>query len=98
MPQRSPTLAFAESGSRLLDAERATQLRTLIADRELLNACLDKQAYRFAVGRTELDEVDSPLIERTREAPGDGDFEFKQMLPRHVTDPAFSFARRTEND
>ncbi len=74
------------------------ELGTLIADSELLNACLAKQAYRFAVGRTELDEVDAALIERTREALGDGDFEFKQMLLQHVTDPAFGFARHTEND
>lgn len=74
------------------------ELGTLIADSELLNACLAKQAYRFAVGRTELDEVDTALIERTREALGDGDFEFKQMLLQHVTDPAFGFARHTEND
>lgn len=74
------------------------ELGVLIADSELLNACLAKQAYRFAVGRTELDEVDNALIERTREALGDGDFEFKQLLLQHVTDPAFGFARHTEND
>ena len=74
------------------------ELGLLIADSELLNDCLAKQAYRFAVGRTELDEVDNALIDRTREALGEGDFEFKQLLLQHVTDPAFGFARHTEND
>lgn len=74
------------------------ELGLLIADSELLNACLAKQAYRFAVGRTELDEVDAALIDRTREALGEGDFEFKQLLLQHVTDPAFGFARHTEID
>jgi len=74
------------------------ELGTLIADSNLLNECLAKQAYRFAVGRTELDDVDRSLIDRTMEELGEGDFEFKALLLRHVTDPAFGFARHTEND
>lgn len=75
------------------------ELGVLIADSKLLNDCLAEQAYRFAVGRTELDDVDHGIIERTMEELGEGDFEFKELLLQHVTDPSFGFARQhTEND
>ncbi|MEM6290660.1 MAG: DUF1592 domain-containing protein [Myxococcota bacterium] len=75
------------------------ELGALMAESELVNACLATQAYRFAVGRTELDAVDEALIDRTMERLGEGDFRFKDLLIEQVSDPAFGFARRhTEND
>ncbi len=75
------------------------ELGMLIADSAMLNECLAEQAYRFAVGRTELDDVDEDIIARTMEELGEGDFEFKDLLLQHVTDPSFGFARQhTEND
>lgn len=75
------------------------ELGASMADSPLLADCLVQQAYRFAVGRTELDEVDTALIERTKSALGNGDFAFKKLLIEHVTDPSFGFARQnTEND
>lgn len=75
------------------------ELGGLMADSAVLSECLAEQAYRFAVGRTELDEVDAEIVARTMEHLGDGDFEFKALLLQHVTDPSFGFARQhTEND
>ncbi len=75
------------------------ELGALMAQSPMLNECLATQAYRFAVGRTELDEVDEAIVARSLENLGDGDFRFKDLLLQHVTDPSFGFARRhTEND
>ena len=75
------------------------ELGALMADSAVLSECLARQAYRFAVGRTELDDVDADIIDRTLEHLGDGDFEFQSLLLQHVTDPSFGFARQhSEND
>ncbi len=74
------------------------ELGERMADAELLNECIARQVYRFAVGRTELDDVDDALIDRTVDSLGEGDFRFRDLLLEHVTDPAFGFARRQEEN
>ncbi len=75
------------------------ELGALMADSPMLNECLATQAYRFAVGRTELDDIDEAIVQRSLENLGEGDFRFKDLLLEHVTDASFGFARRhTEND
>jgi len=70
------------------------ELGVLLADSEELGDCALRQAYRFSVGRTELDEVDLDLIARLEERVGTQDFRFRELVLEHVSDPSFGFARR----
>lgn len=72
------------------------ELGTLLVNDPALSRCLVQQAYRFAVGRTELDSVDIDLINASIERVGLDDFEFRELLLDHVSTPQFGFARHDQ--
>jgi len=74
------------------------ELSALLLDSGTLNNCVATQLYRFAMGRSELSDVDLAFVEGVvGEAAPEGDFDFGQMVVRFVSDDAFRF-RRDEAD
>lgn len=74
------------------------ELGLLLAEQEQVSTCLVTQAYRFAVGRTEIDPTDARLIERMEEQLGTGEFQFRALLLEQVASPSFGFARPHQGD
>jgi len=70
------------------------ELGLILAEDEQVSTCLVTQAYRFAVGRAELDDVDAQLIEHVQQQLGAGEFQFRDLLLEQVASPTFGFARR----
>ena len=74
------------------------ELSDLLLDSGTLNDCVATQLYRFAMGRTELSDVDYAFVDAVvGEVAPEGDFDFAQMVVRFVSDDAFRF-RRDEAD
>jgi hypothetical protein len=70
------------------------ELSALLLESGTLNECVATQLYRFAMGRTELTEVDYRFVEGVvGEVAPEGDFDFTQMVVRFVSDDAFRFRR-----
>ena len=58
-----------------------------------LNACVVKQFYKFAIGRSELDEADTQLVAQLTERVGKGEFRFDEVLLEHVASESFGYRR-----
>lgn len=73
------------------------ELSSLLLDSGTLNACVTRQLYRFATGRTELEPIDEAFIATIAEEIGTADdFDFAGLMVRFVTDEAFSLRRDDE--
>jgi hypothetical protein len=61
-----------------------------------VEACVVKQLYRFAIGRTELDQYDDALVDRlATESSADG-MRLFDFITRYVTSEAFRYRRDEE--
>jgi hypothetical protein len=70
------------------------ELARIAVDSGLVEACVAKQLYRFAVGRTELDEHDEALLERlVAEVGGAGAFDMLGFIEQYVASDAFRYRR-----
>jgi hypothetical protein len=70
------------------------ELAQLAVESGKVEACVATQLYRFAIGRTELDEYDFALIERVVSATSsDGGLDFEAFITSYVTSEAFVFRR-----
>ena len=70
------------------------ELAALAVESGLVEACVARQLYRFAVGRTTLDEHDEVLLERlVQEAGGTGGLELAAFIRAYVGSDAFRYRR-----
>ncbi len=76
------------------------ELADVLLDSGALNRCLTEQLYRFAMGRSELDETDGAFVTTIADELGrEGDIDLSQLLVRFVSDDAFALRREpTETD
>ena len=70
------------------------ELSDLLLASGTLNRCVTEQLYRFAMGRSELVELDHAFIDSLVEQIGtDADFDFGELAVRFVSDEAFVLRR-----
>ncbi len=70
------------------------ELSTLVVESGALNRCVAEQLYRFAMGRSELADVDEAFVDFVVDANGrEGDFDFAELMLTFVSDEAFRFRR-----
>ncbi|MCH9688983.1 MAG: DUF1592 domain-containing protein [Deltaproteobacteria bacterium] len=85
------------SGEGSLDGAPFTgpsELSDLLLDSGSLNGCLTQQLYRFAVGRSELDDLDMAFVRGISDELGrDADVDLTDLLLRFVSDEAFALRR-----
>jgi hypothetical protein len=93
--QDDPSCAISGQGS--LDGTAFSgpaELADLLVDTGTLNACVARQLYRFAMGRSELEPVDDAFIDALVAQVGTAaDFDFGPMMVQFVADEAFSLRR-----
>ncbi len=68
-------------------------LADLAVSSGMVESCVAKQLYRFAVGRMDLDEHDQALIDRVVEETAAGGFRMDAFISSYVTSEAFRFRR-----
>ena len=74
------------------------ELSDLVIQAGGLDACIVTQAYRFAMGRYQLDDPDFAFIEKlTASVSPNGDLPFEKVLLDMLSEPSFRF-RREEPD
>ena len=73
------------------------ELAQLAIESGLLNGCVATQLYRFAIGRSELNEADEHAVEQIVTQIGNGEFRFDELVLELVSQPEFSL-RRQEPD
>lgn len=71
------------------------QLADMAVESGLVESCVAQQLYRFAIGRSELDQHDAALITRIIDESG-GEFELFGFVADYVTSPAFRHRREEE--
>ncbi len=70
------------------------ELSDLLIDSGALNRCVAEQLYRFAMGRSELADVDQSFIDFVVEQNGpSGDFDFAALMLEFVAEDAFRYRR-----
>ena len=70
------------------------ELSALLLESGTLNACVTRQLYRFATGRTELESIDEAFIAALVDVLGAGDdFDFAGLMVGFVADEAFVLRR-----
>jgi len=70
------------------------ELSELLLDSGSLNACVTRQLYRFAMGRSELEELDEGFVSVLVDEIGTtDDFDMGALLVRFVADEAFALRR-----
>jgi hypothetical protein len=69
------------------------ELGALAIDAGLLDSCVVTQLYRYAIGRTELDELDSAFIEEVVTSVGGGEYQFEDVMLDFVGTHAFGYRR-----
>jgi hypothetical protein len=70
------------------------ELSDLLLDSGTLNACVTRQLYRFAMGRSELEELDEGFVGVLVDEIGrTADFDMGALLVRFVADEAFALRR-----
>jgi hypothetical protein len=70
------------------------ELSALLLESGTLNACVTRQLYRFATGRTELEPIDEAFIATIADEIGTADdFDFAGLMVRFVADEAFVLRR-----
>jgi hypothetical protein len=89
------------SGQGELDGQSFTgpgELSDLLLASDKLNRCVATQLYRFAMGRTELHDLDEAFLDHvTERVAAEGDFDFAEMVVGFVSTDAFRF-RRNEGE
>lgn len=74
------------------------ELGELLADSDILGHCAATHLYRFAMGRSELDDADEALIDAILEQTGTRDYTLEELIVGVVSDPAFFFARQPQSE
>lgn len=74
------------------------ELGKLLADSDALGHCAATQLYRYAMGRSELDDADEALIDAVLEQTGTRDYTLEELIVGVVSDPAFFFARQPQSE
>lgn len=70
------------------------ELSDVLLDTAGLGACVTRQLYRFAMGRSELGELDEGFVTLVSDEVGVGDdFDLDALLVRFVSDEAFALRR-----
>jgi hypothetical protein len=69
------------------------ELGALAIDAGLLDACVVTQLYRYAIGRTELDELDQAFIDQVVTSVGAGEYQFEDVMLEFVGTQAFGYRR-----
>ncbi len=70
------------------------ELSDVLLDTGSLGACVTRQLYRFAMGRSELGELDEGFVTLVSDEVGVGDdFDLDALLVRFVSDEAFALRR-----
>jgi len=69
------------------------ELQDLAIEAGLLNGCVAKQLYRYAIGRQEIDELDQAFIDHVVEGIGLGVFRFDDLILEFVATDAFGYRR-----
>jgi hypothetical protein len=70
------------------------ELSDLLLASGKLNRCAATQLYRFAMGRTELHDIDEAFLDHvTQRVAAEGDFDFAEMMVGFVATDAFRFRR-----
>ena len=73
------------------------ELSNLLVESGALNHCAAEQLYRFAMGRSELAEVDESFIDFVVEQNGaEGDFDFAGLMLAFVSEDAFRYRRNEQ--
>src|SRR5262249_53758991 len=93
--------ALATDGKLVFGKEEAAfsgpgELGTLLAERGEVSACLMRQFYRFAVGRSKLDAVDEQLVEAMVTRLASGDVRFDDVVLDLASSEAFLLRRLEE--
>ena len=71
-----------------------SELSELLIDSGTLNRCVAEQLYRFAMGRSELADVDDSFIDFVVEQNGaEGDFDFSALMLSFASEEAFRYRR-----
>ncbi len=85
------------SGEGALDGQPfngPAELSDLLLESGKLNRCVATQLYRFAMGRTELHDIDEAFLDHvTERVAAEGDFDFAEMMIGFVATDAFRFRR-----
>jgi len=69
------------------------ELGSLAIEAGLLDACVVTQLYRYAIGRTELDELDQAFIQQVVTSVGEGEYQFEDVMLEFVGTQAFGYRR-----
>ncbi|HET6585137.1 MAG TPA: DUF1588 domain-containing protein, partial [Nannocystaceae bacterium] len=72
------------------------ELGALAIDAGLLDGCVVKQLYRYAIGRQEIDVLDQAFIDAVVLAVGGGEFRLDDVLLQFVGTQAFGYRREEE--
>jgi hypothetical protein len=72
------------------------ELGALAIDAGLLDGCVVKQLYRYAIGRQEIDELDQAFIDSVVLTIGESEFRFDDVLLEFVGTQAFGYRREEE--
>jgi hypothetical protein len=73
------------------------ELAAMAVESGLVEDCVAQQLYRFAIGRTVLDDHDEALLERlVADASGDGGLELFALISEYVSSEAFRHRREEE--
>jgi hypothetical protein len=89
--------ALASEGQLLLAETHAFsgpgELGLLLADSPELPSCMMRQFYRFASGRSELDDFDERVVDALIRRVGTSDFHFSDVIVELVSQPEFLLRR-----
>jgi len=69
------------------------ELAELLTGNDQFNRCVATQLYRFAVGRTEMDDVDEKFIDALMERAGSTDYRFDDLILEYITHDGFRYRR-----
>ena len=69
------------------------ELGALAIEAGLLDNCVVTQLYRYAIGRTELDELDQAFIDQVVTSVGAGEYQFEDIMLQFVGTQAFGYRR-----
>jgi hypothetical protein len=69
------------------------ELGSLAIEAGLLDDCVVTQLYRYAIGRTELDELDQAFIQQVVTSVGEGEYQFEDVMLQFVGTQAFGYRR-----
>jgi len=71
-------------------------LSDLVLQSDYLDRCVVSQLFKFAVGRSELDDTDEQLVDELASAIGKADFRFEDLVLEHVGNSAFGYRQEEQ--